>query len=159
MSVSLLGHRVHPMLIVFPLGLLGMAVIFDIIRLANGDTALSVAAYYMIAAGVVMGLVAAVFGLLDWLSVAANTRAHSVGARHGIGNVIVVVLFAVSWWLRRPDPADPSTTAFVLGVIGLLLALVTGWLGGELVERLGVGVDRNANVDAPSSLSGEATGR
>lgn len=159
MSVSLLGHRVHPMLIVFPLGLLGMAVIFDIIRLANGDTALSVAAYYMIAAGVVMGLVAAVFGLLDWLSVAANTRAHSVGARHGIGNVIVVVLFAVSWWLRRPDPADPSTTAFVLGVIGLLLALVTGWLGGELVERLGVGVDRNANVDAPSSLSGEATRR
>jgi uncharacterized membrane protein len=159
MSASLLGHRVHPMLIVFPLGLLGMAVIFDIIRLASGETALSVAAYYMIAAGVITGLLAAVFGLLDWLGITANTRARSVGARHGAGNVIVVVLFAVSWWLRRPDPADPSTVAFVLGVIGLLLALVTGWLGGELVERLGVGVDSNANVDAPSSLSGEPARR
>jgi uncharacterized membrane protein len=147
------------MLIVFPLGLLGMAVIFDIIRLASGETALSVAAYYMIAAGVITGLLAAVFGLLDWLGITANTRARSVGARHGAGNVIVVVLFAVSWWLRRPDPADPSTVAFVLGVIGLLLALVTGWLGGELVERLGVGVDSNANVDAPSSLSGEPARR
>jgi hypothetical protein len=36
-----------------------------------------------------------------------------------------------------------------------LLALVTGWLGGELVERLGVGVDEGAHLQAPSSLSGK----
>jgi len=41
-------------------------------------------------------------------------------------------------------------------VIGVLAALVTGWLGGELVDRLGVGVDPGANLDAPSSLSGRA---
>ena len=59
---------------------------------------------------------------------------------------------AASWWFQRSNPASPSMQAFVLGLIGLGLALITGWLGGELVSRLGVGVYDNANVDAPSSL-------
>ena len=41
---------------------------------------------------------------------------------------------------------------------GVLLALLTGWLGGELVERLRVGVGEGAHVDAPGSLSGPADG-
>jgi hypothetical protein len=41
-----------------------------------------------------------------------------------------------------------------LEVIGVLLALVTSWLGGELVERLRVGVDDGAHLNAPNSLSG-----
>ncbi|HZI40314.1 MAG TPA: DUF2231 domain-containing protein, partial [Gemmatimonadaceae bacterium] len=65
-----------------------------------------------------------------------------------------VALFAISWWLRRSGPVSPSRGALTLSVIGVLLALVTGWLGGELVTRLGVGIDDGANVDAPSSLSG-----
>jgi uncharacterized membrane protein len=151
---KLLGHPIHQMLIVFPLGLLGMAVIFDIIRLIFGTAELASASYYMIGAGVIMGLLAAPFGFIDWLAIPSGTRAKAVGQWHGIGNVLVVVLFAVSWWLRRGNPADPSTLAFVLGLIGLGLALVTGWLGGELVDRLGVGIDDGANLDAPSSLSG-----
>jgi uncharacterized membrane protein len=141
------------MLIVFPLGLLGMAVIFDIIRLIFGATGLATSSYHMIAAGVITGLLAALFGFIDWLAIPSGTRAKKIGVWHAIGNVIIVVLFALSWWLRRDDPTTPSTLAFVLGLIGLLLALVTGWLGGELVDRLGVGVYDNANVDAPSSLS------
>ena len=151
---KLLGHPIHPMLIVFPLGLLGMAVIFDIIRQVFGMTGLALASYYMIAAGIITGLLAALFGLVDWLAIPHGTRAKSIGAWHGIGNVVIVVLFAGSWWLRRGAPDDPSALAFVLGLIGLGLALITGWLGGELVDRLGVGVDDGANVDAPSSLSG-----
>lgn len=44
----------------------------------------------------------------------------------------------------------------MLGIIALVLALIAGWLGGELVERLGVGVDEGAHLNAPNSLSGEA---
>jgi uncharacterized membrane protein len=72
---------------------------------------------------------------------------------HGGGNVVIVVLFIVAWWLRRDAPQNPSNTAIVLEIIGGGLALFTGWLGGELVDRLGVGVYPGANVDAPSSLS------
>lgn len=151
---KLLGHPVHQMLVVFPLGLLGMAVVFDVIRLVNGSDALGIAAHYMIIAGVVSGLAAAVFGFVDWRAIPAGTRAKSVGTRHGIGNVVVVALFAASWWLRLVDPANPPMLAFVLALVGAALSLGTAWLGGELVDRLGVGVDDGAHLDAPSSLSG-----
>ena len=68
----------------------------------------------------------------------------------------MVGLFLVSWFLRRPNPDHPSTTAFVLSCVGIGLALITGWLGGELVERLGIGVAEGAHPDAPSSLSDRA---
>jgi len=152
-QAKLFGHPIHQMLIVFPLGLLAMAVIFDIIRLIAG-TPLGLPSYYMIAAGVISGLVAAVFGFIDWLGIPARTRAKSVGLWHACGNVVVLVLFAISWWFRGRDPADPPAVAFVLALIGTGLALVTGWLGGELVDRLGIGVDSGAHVNAPSSLSG-----
>ena len=50
-------------------------------------------------------------------------------------------------------PAAPIALAYVLSFVGGGLALVTGWLGGELVDRLSVGVDEGAHVNAPSSLS------
>jgi uncharacterized membrane protein len=74
-KTTLFGHPVHQMLIVFPLGLLAMATIFDAIRLGTGSSALAITSYYMIAAGVISGLVAAVFGLIDWLAIPGNTRA------------------------------------------------------------------------------------
>jgi uncharacterized membrane protein len=152
---KILGHPIHQMLIPFPLGVLGMSVVFDIIALAmDRHDPLFTAAYYMIAAGIVSGLLAAVFGLIDFIAIPRNTRAKRVGAMHGVGNVIVVVLFAASWFLRRDHPADPGTMAIALSIAGFALSGLTGWLGGELVDRLSVGVDDGAHLDAPSSLTG-----
>jgi uncharacterized membrane protein len=109
---------------------------------------------------VITGLLAAVFGFWDWLSIPGGTRARSVGLLHGGGNVVVVGLFIVAWLVRLNGRGAggveyaPNGLPIVLEVIALLLALVTGWLGGELVERLGVGVDEGAHLQAPSSLSG-----
>jgi uncharacterized membrane protein len=148
------GHAVHPMLIVFPLGLLATAVIFDIIYLATDRSGFTTAAAYMIGAGVIGGLVAGLFGFVDYLSVPAGSRARRIGALHGAGNVVVLALFAVSWALRAgADRWEPGALALVFSFAGVALAVFTAWLGGELVERLGVGVDRGADVDAPSSLT------
>jgi uncharacterized membrane protein len=152
---KIFGHPIHQMLIVFPLGLLATAVIFDVVRLVRDRPGWSVASYYMIAAGVVAGLIAALFGFLDYLAIPANTRAKRIGRLHGLGNVVVVALFAASWFVRRSTPDAPTTASLVLAIAGVALALFTGWLGGELVDRLGVGVDDGAHVDAPSSLSGQ----
>jgi uncharacterized membrane protein len=150
---KLLGHPIHQMLIVFPLGLLAMAVIFDLLAIVQADGYWSEIAFWMIAAGVVTGLLAAPFGTIDWLAIPAGTRAKRIGALHGIGNVIVVALFALSWWLRRDAPAAPADLALVTSFAGAGLSLVTGWLGGELVDRLAVGVDEGAHLNAPSSLA------
>ncbi|HEX6540119.1 MAG TPA: DUF2231 domain-containing protein [Ktedonobacterales bacterium] len=148
------GHPIHPMLIVFPLGLLAISVIFDIIFYLTGLTGFAVSAFWNIIAGIILGLVAAVFGLLDFLAIPGGTRAKRIGLLHGSGNVVIVVLFLISWLLRLGTPNhEPNVIGFILEIIGAILAVFTAWLGGELVDRLGVGVSRNANLDAPSSLS------
>jgi len=151
--VKLAGHPVHQMLIVFPLGLLATAVVFDVIFLVTDNPAWTMAAFYMIGAGVLVGLAAAVPGAVDWLAIPRGTRAKRIGLIHGVGNVIVVALFAFSWFIRRDNPALPATEAVVAGLLGAGIAIITGWLGGELVDRLGVGVDDGAHLDAPSSLT------
>lgn len=149
-----LGHPVHPMLIVFPLGLLSTAVLFDVLYLITGNEDLAIFSFWAIAAGIVGGLAAAVFGLIDWLAIPKDTRARGVGLTHGIGNVVIVGLFAVSLVLRFDDPAfAPNLLPFILGLIGAGLALFTAWLGGELVYRLRVAVDDDANLNASNSLS------
>src|SRR5438270_1167080 len=66
------GHPIHPTLIGLPLGLFVTAVVFDILRIITGNPTWSSVAFYMIAAGVIGGLVAAVFGLLDWLAITSG---------------------------------------------------------------------------------------
>jgi uncharacterized membrane protein len=151
--VKVLGHALHPMLIAFPLGLLATAVLFDIVFLVSDAPQWTQAAFYMIGVGVVTGLMAAVPGWLDWFAIPGKTRAKRIGLLHGAGNVIVLALFALSWVLRREQPAAPPTEAIVSSLLGAALALGTAWLGGELVERMGVGVADGAHLNAPSSLS------
>jgi uncharacterized membrane protein len=157
-KAKMLGHPVHPMLVVFPLGLFATSLAFDLVRLGGGGEGFSVAAFYMIAAGILGGLAAAVFGLVDYLAIPRHTRAKTVGAVHGLLNVVIVALYIASWGIRYGDPAAASGGAILLSAVAVALALVSGWLGGELVDRLGVGVDDGAHLDAPSSLSGRPAG-
>ena len=155
---KLLGHPIHQMLIVFPLGLLATAVVFDVIGLVRRDGVWELMAYYMIAAGVLTGLVAAIFGAIDYFAIPRGTRARYVGTLHGVGNVAVVALFGASWLLRRVDPGNPPLEALIFSFLGFFLATATGWLGGELVDRLAIGVDDGAHRNSPSSLSGRPAG-
>lgn len=149
----LLGHQIHPMVIVFPLGLLAISVIFDLAYVASRNEAFSETAYWNIIAGVLGGLVAAVFGFWDWLTIPGGTRAKRIGAFHGVLNVVVVALFAANWMTRAGEPFHaPTTATMILSLVAVGFALVAGWLGGELVERLGLGVYRDAEPNAPSSL-------
>lgn len=150
---KLFGHPIHQMLIVFPLGLLATALLFDVVQVATGNGFWSELSYWMIAAGVISGLVAAPFGLVDWLAIPWRTRAKRIGAVHGGGNVLVLALYGISWLMRTSNPAAPETPALVMAFLGGGLAMVTGWLGGELVDRLAVGVDEGAHLNAPSSLT------
>jgi len=153
-----LGHPIHQMLIPFPFGLLATAVIFDIVYLIWGNLTMVTVSYWMIFAGIIGAIIAAPFGLIDWLAIPKNTRAKTVGMIHGLGNVVVLLLFIGSCYVRNGNPSYlPTTPALALSFVGFALAGVTGWLGGELVDRLSVGVDDGANLDAPSSLSGPAT--
>ena len=154
-KAKFLGHPLHPILIVFPLGLLAASLGFDVGYLTTGNPEFAIVSFWLISAGIIGGLLAAIFGAIDWWAIPSQTRAKAIGLWHGGGNVLVVLLFIIGWWLRSGVPGYvPSAGAVTLSCIAVLLALVTGWLGGELVDRLGVGVDDGAHLNAPSSLSG-----
>ena len=126
--VKVFGHSLHQMLIVFPLGLLATAVVFDVIHLASGAPRWAGVSYWLIVAGVVGGVAAAPAGLIDWLAIPRGTRAKAVGMWHGLGNVVVLVLFAASGYLRcgcgsrgrsatsrTSSPSRTSSTASAFG--------------------------------------------
>src|SRR5436190_21867327 len=106
-----LGHPVHPMLIVFPVGLFVTAVVFDAIDMFGGSPVFGLVAYWMLAAGLVGAVLAAVFGLVDWLGISPGTRAKRIGALHGLGNVVVVALFFVTWPVRSGNAVHTKTLA------------------------------------------------
>lgn len=157
-KAKLFGHPIHPMLIPFPVGLLSTAVAFDILFLLTGSQEFARVAFWLTVGGLVGGAAAAPFGLIDWLALPSRSRAKRVGGLHGAGNALVLVLFGVSLLMRLGAPEQPSGVAVVVSLLGVALVTLTGWLGGELVDRLGVGVDDGANIDAPSSLSGRPAG-
>lgn len=150
---KIFGHAIHPILIVYPLGLLSAAVIFDVIYLLTANPTWTTVSFWMIAAGIIGGLLAAVFGLIDYLNIPSGTRARRIGMLHGLTNLGVMILFSASWLLRWNTPETPPTPALALSFLGVVAALLGGWLGGELVERLGVGVTPGANLNAPNSLT------
>ena len=156
---KLFGHPIHPILVVFPIALLSTALLFDAISLAVGSADAGQFGFWAISVGLVGGLLAAVFGLVDWLGIRPGTRAKSIGMWHGLGNLAIVLLFALSWILRLGETRNaPTPLTLVLELVAVAMALVTAWLGGELVYRHRVGVDEIASLDAPSSLSRGAAG-
>ncbi len=150
---KILGHPAHPILIVLPLGLLTASLAFDLrakLR-KNGDDAKVSRA--LIGAGVLSGVFAAVPGMIDYLAIPVNTRAKRIGTFHAVGNIVMLGLFTLSWTQRKSDELQPSNRAVALSTAGALLSGVTGWLGGELVYRLGVGAKPNAHLNAGNSLT------
>ena len=88
------------MLIVFPVACLTLAPIFDVVHFATGDILWSQIAFWLLTCGLIGGLLAAVPGLLDFLTVPRNTRAWRVGITHLSINLVVVALGVLSWGLR-----------------------------------------------------------
>ena len=137
------GHPFHPGLVAVPIGAFVLSIAFDVASFFAADAELFVKmAFWSIAAGVVSALAAAVFGLLDLLAIPRGTKVFAVGITHMSLNLAVVVLFAVSFLLRRNalDVAPVATAPFVLSLCAIVLLGVAGWLGGELAYRFGVRV-------------------
>ena len=143
-GASIAGHPIHPMLVVFPIGLWIFSLVCDVVYLTNmGDTTWLRTSFYAIGGGVVGALLAAIPGLIDLVHVEdASTR--RIGITHMVLNLAAVAVFAVDFLIRmhRGPEADPP---MVWSVLGVAVIAVSGWLGGMLVYQRGVAV----NVEQP----------
>lgn len=135
---SIAKHPIHPMFIVFPLGLLIYSLVLDLIAVFGGIPGLHIISYYLIPGGVAGGLVAAVPGLIDFLSLLGKPR--TIAAVHMILNVVVLILFIINFVLRaNGTPVVPGP--LILSIVAILIGGISGWLGGELVYVYGVAVE------------------
>lgn len=135
-TAKIAGHPLHPMLVPFPIAGFVGALVCDLV--GSADPFWFRASEYLLAAGVVMALLAAVMGFTDFLG-EARIRALTIAWVHMLGNLIVVLIEAVNWY-RRYDSGMADTTGLVLSVVAVLLMLVTGWLGWEMVYRRRVAI-------------------
>lgn len=154
---SIAGHPIHPMLVVFPIGLFIFSFICDLISLGSADPVWNAVAYYTMAGGIIGGVAAAIPGFVDLFSLPPS-RARSVGIVHMSINLIVVALFAINLWTRAnaaPDALGPIW----LSAIGVVLLAISGWLGGEMVYVHGVGHSHGREHAAPERASAAASRR
>jgi uncharacterized membrane protein len=131
-------HPIHPMLIVFPLGLWIFGFISYIVYMANGLLSWRGASLYALAGGIIGAVLAAVPGLIDLLSL-RRSKVWTTGVTHMIVNVTALVLFAIAFGFGI-SRSTPSAATLVLSIFGVIAILIGGWLGGALVYEHGVAV-------------------
>lgn len=144
------GHPLHPMIVPFPIAFFATALLCDLIYWGSGNTAWSTASIWLIGAGIVMALVAALGGFTDFLG-DGRIRALSAVWWHFIGNLVLVVIEAVNWVIRYEGGAGAVLPwGVVLSFIAVGLMLFTGWKGWEMVYLHRVAIADSAGTSSPS---------
>jgi uncharacterized membrane protein/nitrite reductase/ring-hydroxylating ferredoxin subunit len=140
-KASFKSHPIHPILVSFPIAFLIGTFVFDLIGKISENDSFWNTGYYLEIAGIVMGLVAAVPGFIDYLfTVPPKSSAKQRGLKHAGINVSHLILFFIAFLIRRND--NPNTTLIlVLEAVGVILIFIAGYLGGTLVYRNQIGVD------------------
>lgn len=147
---SIKGHPLHPMLIALPIGLWTFSLFCDVMAFVTKDASWATASYRCIAGGLVTGLAAAVPGLIDFFGI-SERRTKAVAVAHMAFNLVVMAMYAA-------DLAWRSSAGFGLGPVllaagALVFLTVSGWLGGELVYKHGMGVDMRDAGAAPQRVA------
>lgn len=138
-KAALFGHPIHPMLVTFPIAFLIGALATDLAWSGTRDPFWAEMSKWLLLAGIVMGVLAALAGFTDYVS-RAEVRSHIAAHFHFAGNAVALVLAIVNLVLRWNDPAAAVLPwGLVLSAVTTGLLGLTGWLGGELAYRFGIG--------------------
>lgn len=139
-TVAIAGHPLHPLLVTFPIAFLTAPLATDIAYWLTGDIFWARVSVWLIGAGILTGLIAAVAGLMDFLKI-DRVRQHSAGWIHMVGNVAAIGLSLINFGLRWGNQAGAIVpTGLVLSLIVATALGVTGWYGAELIYRHKVAV-------------------
>lgn len=142
-KASIAGHPIHPMLIPFPLALWTTSFVVDVVFYFLRSPSLVIISKFLIAAGCLGALAAAVPGIIDWLSI-KDAQVKRIANWHARLNIIALIIFALSLYLRMKVGAHwvnySLKVPFLLSLVGVVLISISGWLGGALSFEHGVGV-------------------
>jgi len=138
-TASFKGHPLHPIIIPLPIGLWIFSIVSDLIfKFGFGGPVWNDVAFYTLGGGIVGALIAALPGFID-LTDLQNPKTKTIAIWHMTINLLAALLYCVNFWLRM-HRAPGDNLLIVLSVIGIVLIIISGWLGGELVYVRGVAV-------------------
>jgi len=137
------GHPIHPMLVQFPIVCFILTLVCDVLY-AQSHTELASASTWLLIVGLVMGALAAVAGLTDFLGDKRIQGADAI--KHAAANVTAVVLEVVNLVLRLKNPDSIGSTGVWISLVVVLILLYSGWMGGRLVYIHGIGVNDDRAV-------------
>ena len=145
-TAAIRGHPIHPMLVPIPIALFVAALATDIAYIVDGSNGWAIASRWLLGGGLAGALIAALAGFADFAG-SARVRELRDAWLHMFANLAVVVIEGVNLVLRLPDPDVAGSTGIALSAVAALVLLFSGWKGGELVFRYGVGQIRPADND------------
>ncbi|MEO6905274.1 MAG: DUF2231 domain-containing protein [Ginsengibacter sp.] len=141
-KASFKSHPLHPILVSFPIPFLIGTFVFDLSGRISGNNSYWQTGYYLEIAGIIMGLVAAVPGLIDYLyTVPPKSSAKERGLKHALVNVSHLILFFIALMIRKNEEANLNVI-LILEAVGVVLIFIAGYMGGTLVYRNQIGVDQ-----------------
>jgi uncharacterized membrane protein len=136
-------HPIHPMLVPFPIVCFIFTFVLDLLYV-RGDTGVATASNWLLIVGLVMAALAAVAGLTDFFGDKRIQGADAI--KHMLANVTAVVLELVNLVLRFNKPEMIASTGLYISGVVVLLLLYSGWKGGDLVYRHGIGVQDSSDL-------------
>jgi uncharacterized membrane protein len=134
-------HPVHPMLVVFPIGLWIFSLGCDLIGLVvDAPQVWFTVAFFTMVGGLIGALLAAVPGLIDLLYYkGGKPPLKRIALTHMAINLSAVALYIINVVMRIGAHGD-MRIPILLSLIGVAMIGVSGWLGGQMVHVYGVGV-------------------
>ncbi len=143
-------HPLHPILTDVPIGAWTVVIVLDLLSLIGHVPLLGLASGIALGFGVLAALAAIVTGLFDWMDV--DPPELAIGVMHGTINIAATIFMAISFFMRASDNWEIEAETFVIALIGYLLVTVGGFIGGSLVYRRGVMINRNAHRTGPDKF-------
>lgn len=138
---QLKSHPIHPILVSFPIAFFTGAFLSDVIFAVTNREFFGQMAYYLTAGGIGFALLAAIPGIIDYVSVVPpQSSAKKRATKHALLNVGMLLIFTTAFLLRRTTDTDILVILLLEGV-AVVLMTIAGWLGGTLVYRNQIGVD------------------
>ena len=138
------SHPIHPMLIPFPIACFVLTLVADIVFIQNRSGGWATATHWLLAIGLGMAALAAIAGLTDFFGDKRIQGADAI--KHMLANVTAVVLELVNLVLRLNNPDFIASAGVYISAVVVLILLYSGWKGGDLVFRHGIGVTDDSNA-------------
>ncbi|MEF0943728.1 DUF2231 domain-containing protein [Rhizobium sp. BR 362] len=134
-------HPIHPMLVPFPIACFVGTLITDLAYWQTAEMMWANFSAWLLTAGLLMGLLAAIAGLIDFLGNRLIRDLWPAWA-HLLGNALVLILSFFNALVHSRDAwTSVIPTGLILSAVVVVIVLFTGWMGWSMVYRHRVGVN------------------